>query len=120
MPTINPGLPTASVYVWKADRRRAKALQRDVEAMARADRERQRVEAEAHVGRVVTSIRESTGLEPWTCGDGRAVLVKDMTDSHLHFAIAKAFRNEYLDSRSRNTGVEALKREALRRLLRAL
>jgi len=39
-----------------------------------------------------------------------------MSDSHLHFALAKAYRAEYPDARSRQTGVEALHSEALRRL----
>jgi hypothetical protein len=120
MPTINPGLPTASAYVWKADRRRAKAELREKQVRFAAEIEADRARSLARLVKKVQDVIESTGLESWTCGDGRAVLVKDMTDSHLHFAIAKAFRNEYPDSRSRDTGVEALKREALRRLLRSL
>jgi hypothetical protein len=52
----------------------------------------------------------------WTCSDGRRVPVRTMSDSHLFYAIAKARRGEYPDSYSRKTGVEALEREALRRL----
>jgi hypothetical protein len=38
----------------------------------------------------------------WTCRDGRQVLVSQMDDRHLHFAIAMILRNpgwreEYLD-----------------------
>lgn len=62
-------------------------------------------------------IKETTQPEPmWTCGDGKRIPVKSMTDSHLFFAIAKAFRDEYPDSKSRADGVAALKAEAARRL----
>jgi hypothetical protein len=56
----------------------------------------------------------------WTCGDGKRVKVRDMTDSHLFFAIAKGRRGEYPDSVTRKAGVEALEAEALRRLTRDL
>ena len=52
----------------------------------------------------------------WTCGDGRRVRVRTMSDAHLFYAIAKAGRGEYPDSYSRKTGVATLEREALRRL----
>ena len=54
----------------------------------------------------------------WTTGDGSRIRVQAMSDSHLHYALAKAHRGEYPDSVSRNTGIAALKAEAARRLLR--
>lgn len=54
----------------------------------------------------------------WTTGDGSKVRVQAMSDSHLHFALAKAYRGEYVDSASRLAGIDALKAEAARRLLR--
>lgn len=54
----------------------------------------------------------------WTTGDGTKVRVQAMSDSHLHFALAKAYRGEYIDSASRLAGIDALKAEAARRLLR--
>ena len=53
----------------------------------------------------------------WTTGDGSRVKVQAMADAHLFFAIAKAYRAESPDSRSRATGIDALKAEAMRRLL---
>lgn len=59
--------------------------------------------------------------EEWTCGDGRAVKIKGMADSHLYFAIAKYYRGDYpSDSgkkeRERDHACKALKAEAARRL----
>ncbi len=55
----------------------------------------------------------------WTQGDGSRIRVGMMTDQHLHYALAKAYRGEYPDYVSRRTGIAALKAEAARRLLRA-
>lgn len=52
----------------------------------------------------------------WTTHTGARVDVRRMGFDHLFYAIAKASRGEYPDSHARRTGVEALKREALRRL----
>jgi hypothetical protein len=54
----------------------------------------------------------------WTTADGSKVRVQAMSDSHLHYALAKAYRGEYPDSASRLAGIDALKAEAARRLLR--
>lgn len=54
----------------------------------------------------------------WTQADGTKIRVQAMSDSHLHFALAKAYRNEYGTSADRLTGIDALKAEAARRLLR--
>ena len=56
----------------------------------------------------------------WTRADGSKVAVRDMTDAHLHFALAKAYRGEYATVTDRKTGIEALKREAARRLVQEL
>jgi hypothetical protein len=53
----------------------------------------------------------------WSTGDGTRIRVRDMTNSHLHYALAKAYRNEYPDYVSRSAGIAALKAEAARRLL---
>lgn len=53
----------------------------------------------------------------WTTQDGRKIRVQDMSDSHLHFAIAKAYRGEFGTPADRKTGIAALKIEAARRLL---
>jgi hypothetical protein len=53
----------------------------------------------------------------WTQADGAKVRVQGMSDSHLHYALAKAYRNEYGTSIDRLTGIDALKAEAARRLL---
>lgn len=54
----------------------------------------------------------------WTTGDGSKVRVSAMSDSPLFFALAKAFRGEYYVSADRQKGIEALKLEAARRLLK--
>jgi hypothetical protein len=53
----------------------------------------------------------------WTQADGAKIRVQAMSDSHLHFALAKAYRGEFAVSADRMTGIEALKAEATRRLL---
>jgi hypothetical protein len=56
----------------------------------------------------------------WTTGDGGRVSIRYMSNSHLFYAIAKAHRGEYPDQHARRTGVDALKREALRRLAKTV
>lgn len=52
----------------------------------------------------------------WTDHSGARIPVKTISDAHLFYAIAKAFRGEYPDSKTWADGVAALKREALSRL----
>lgn len=65
---------------------------------------------------VLADLTEPNQTKRWTCGDGKAIEVGSMTDSHLFYALAKAGRGEYPDTYSRQTGVRALKIEAFRRL----
>ena len=53
----------------------------------------------------------------WTQADGTKIRVQAMSDSHLHFALAKAYRKRE-NRPAGTTGIEALKAEAARRLLR--
>ncbi len=52
----------------------------------------------------------------WTSESGGRVEISKMTDAHLHYALAKAYRGEYQDTHNRKVGIDALKAEAVRRL----
>jgi hypothetical protein len=61
---------------------------------------------------------ETMNRAQWTCGDGRRMFIKDMEPAHLHFALAKGYRQEYPDSRTRALGMQALEAEACYRLVK--
>ncbi len=65
-----------------------------------------------HIQRLMNRSRGAV----WTCGDGARIPVTAMSDSHIFYALAKVRRMEYPDSKSRETGAQALEGEALRRL----
>lgn len=62
--------------------------------------------------------KDARGL--WKTGDGSRVLVQNMADAHLFYALAKARRGEYPDSYSKKVEVGVLESEALRRLLKGV
>lgn len=97
-----------------------RAARRAVEAHNKAleQLERERAEEKMAVGARVIELAKSPGQDLWTSGDGSRVPVREMSFAHLFYAIAKASRNEYPDSKTRALGVQALKREATYRLLR--
>lgn len=55
----------------------------------------------------------------WTSQDGRETLVRGMSPSHLHYALAKGYRGEYIDGSIAKRNFPALEAEALRRLVKA-
>jgi hypothetical protein len=64
----------------------------------------------------LADLTEPNQVTLWTSGDGSRVQVSEMSEAHLHYALAKGARGDYPDSASRRTGVRALKIEAFRRL----
>jgi hypothetical protein len=79
-----------------------------------------RAEAEAIQLHQLAQLRKAVAAyadATWTQADGAKVRVQAMSDAHLHFALAKAYRGEFAVSADRMTGIEALKAEATRRLL---
>lgn len=118
---INPGLRTEARYPTRAESRRTKTFEENRERLLAAMRQEiPRFAPHDALGRKVHMRMGDHKLTEWTCGDGKRVRVSEMNDSHLFYAIAKAFRQEYPDARTREVGIDALKAEALRRLVGAL
>jgi hypothetical protein len=96
------------------DRRTRKVFQAAVTAVGDYERVNERA---LTLGREALKMIDRHQFAEWTCGDGRRVKVREMENAHLFYAIAKGMRNEYPCSLSRKTGIEALRAEAVRRIL---